>query len=77
MAYEALRAGANAPIVFNGANEVAVEAFLGEGCALARSPAACARRWRAFPGGAASLEDVFLADHEARAYAQTFLGGRA
>ena len=78
MAYEALRAGANAPVVFNGANEVAVEAFLGRRvrfgeiarCVRAALEAVPQREIR-------SLEDVFLADREARAYAQTFLGGRA
>ena len=78
MAYEALRAGANAPVVFNGANEVAVEAFLGgrvrfgeiARCVRAALEAVPQREIR-------SLEDVFLADREARAYAQTFLGGRA
>lgn len=78
MAYEALRAGANAPIVFNGANEVAVGAFL-RGNVRFGMIARCVRA--ALEGvprrAVASLEDVYAADREARAYAQNYLGGRA
>ena len=78
MAYEALKAGGSAPIVFNGANEVAVEAFLG-GRVRFGEIARCVRA--ALEGvpqrSVASLDGVFLADREARAFAQTYLGGRA
>ena len=77
MSYEALRAGANAPVVYNGANEVAVEEFLGGRVRFGD----IARCVRAVLEGVPrreirSLEDVFAADLEARAYAQKFLGGR-
>ncbi len=77
MAYEALRAGANAPVVYNGANEVAVEEFLG-GRVRFGEIACCVRA--ALEGvprrKVCSLEDVLAADLEARAYARKFLGGR-
>ena len=59
-------------------SEVAVEAFLG-GRVRFGEIARCVRA--ALEGvprrSVTSLEDVFLADHEARAFAQTYLGGRA
>ncbi|HIS03097.1 MAG TPA: 1-deoxy-D-xylulose-5-phosphate reductoisomerase [Candidatus Pullichristensenella avicola] len=77
MAYEALRAGANAPVVFNGANEAAVGEFLGGRVRFGE----IARCVRAALDGVArreirSLDDVFACDLEARAFARKFLGGR-
>ncbi|NLD58308.1 MAG: 1-deoxy-D-xylulose-5-phosphate reductoisomerase [Clostridiales bacterium] len=76
MAYEALEAGGNAPIVLNGANEVAVGKFL-KGEVRFGAIARCVRAaLDEIPRRAvASLDDVFEADREARAFAEKTLGG--
>ena len=77
MAYEALDAGANAPIVYNGANEIAVEGFL-SGRVRFGEIARCVRAaLDAVPRRAIrTLEDVLAADLEARAFARKYLGGQ-
>ena len=76
LAREALRSGANAPVVLNAANEVAVAEFL-RGRARFGAIARCVRAaLEGVPRRAiGSLEDVFAADLEARAFAKNFLGG--
>ena len=46
LAREAGEKGGAAPCVFNAANEVAVAAFLADGCRSSRSPRSSGRRWR-------------------------------
>ena len=77
MAYEVLRVGANAPVVYNGANEVAVEEFLGGRVRFGEiARCVCAALEGVPRREVRSLEDVLAADLEARAYARKFLGGR-
>ena len=77
MAYEALGAGGSAPVVYNGANEVAVEGFL-SGRVRFGEIARCVRAaLDAVPCRAIhALEDVLEADLESRAFARKFLGGQ-
>jgi len=67
LATEAMKGGGVAPAVFNAANEVAVEAFLGERIPFLAIPAivgkALARMDNFEPG---SLADVLAADQAAR-----------
>jgi len=74
LAYEALAAGASAPIALNAANEVAVEAFLGGHAAYPAIAAACAdvlARMSARP--VADLDDALAIDAEARRVARARL----
>ncbi|MDR1726488.1 MAG: 1-deoxy-D-xylulose-5-phosphate reductoisomerase [Acidobacteriota bacterium] len=67
LAYEALRAGGTAPAVLNAANEVAVEAFLGERLAFTDIPRIIRAVLRAHtPRPADELETVLEADAWAR-----------
>lgn len=71
MGIEAGRRGGTAPAVYNAANEVAVDAFLGERIRFAGISAATAAALDAWDGGAAeSLESVNAADARARRAAE-------
>ena len=71
LAYRALDAGGNAPIVLNAANEVAVASFLSGRLAFARIPEIVEDVLaRITPGRVSTLEDVLAADAQARAQAE-------
>ncbi|NLF27949.1 MAG: 1-deoxy-D-xylulose-5-phosphate reductoisomerase [Clostridiales bacterium] len=77
MAYEALEAGANAPIVLNGANEVAVGRFLKGEVRFGAIARCVSAALDGIPRRTiATLDDVFEADREARAFAEKTLGGK-
>jgi 1-deoxy-D-xylulose-5-phosphate reductoisomerase len=74
LAYDALALGGTAPAVMNAANEIAVEAFLGNAISFDRIPALIAgtlesQKIVARP----ELEDTIEADRAARAFARTLL----
>lgn len=70
MAIEALKAGGSAPVILNGANEVAVGAFLRERIPFGRIPEIICAALDAVPHTAiTSIEDVYEADAAARAFA--------
>jgi 1-deoxy-D-xylulose-5-phosphate reductoisomerase len=74
LAYEALKAGGNMPCILNAANEVAVEAFLGDRTGFAGIPGiieTCMQKvtFLSHP----SLQDYFDTDRETRALAQNLL----
>lgn len=72
LAYEALRAGGNAPAVLNAANEVAVDAFLGGRLAFHRISEVIASALAAVPqGGVPDLPAVLAADAAGRAAAES------
>ena len=67
MAVEALKAGGSAPVVFNGANEVAVDAFLKRRIPFGRIPELISAALDAVPvSPIAGIEDVYGADRAAR-----------
>jgi 1-deoxy-D-xylulose-5-phosphate reductoisomerase len=67
LAYGALRAGGSGPAILNAANEVAVEAFLGERLRFTGIAPVIAETLGRVPAtGAASLEQVIEADARAR-----------
>jgi 1-deoxy-D-xylulose-5-phosphate reductoisomerase len=75
LAYRALEAGGNAPIVLNAANEVAVSGFLSGRLAFARIAGVVEEVLaRITPGRVRTLEDVLAADEQARAQAGRQLG---
>ena len=70
MAVEALKAGGSAPVVLNGANEVAVAAFLREQIPFGRIPEIIREALNAIPATPIrSIADVYEADERARAFA--------
>jgi 1-deoxy-D-xylulose-5-phosphate reductoisomerase len=80
LARAALERGASAPAVFNAANEIAVEAFLGRKIGfldIAATVEWCleAAEARGILRPAASLEDVLAVDREARLMARSAIGG--
>jgi 1-deoxy-D-xylulose-5-phosphate reductoisomerase len=75
LAYRALEAGGNAPIVLNAANEVAVASFLAGRLAFARIARVVEEVLaRITPSRVRTLEDVLAADAQARAAAEQELG---
>jgi 1-deoxy-D-xylulose-5-phosphate reductoisomerase len=75
LAYRALEAGGNAPIVLNAANEVAVANFLAGGLAFSRIAGFVEEVLaRITPSRVRTLEDVLAADAQARAEAEQQLG---
>ena len=76
MAIEALKAGGGAPVVFNGANEAAVGAFLRGEIPFGRIPEVIDAALQAVPRrGIRSIQDVYLADADARRAAANAMGG--
>jgi 1-deoxy-D-xylulose-5-phosphate reductoisomerase len=76
LARQALREGGSAPVVLNGANEVAVQAFLAGAIAFGGIASAVERALCAVPRREIrSLEDVRAADREARAAASAACSG--
>lgn len=74
LAYRALRAGGTAPALVNAANEVAVEAFLDKRIAFLDIPRLIADVLDKLPYVSANvLEDVLLADAQARSAAQDWI----
>jgi 1-deoxy-D-xylulose-5-phosphate reductoisomerase len=75
LAYEALRAGGNAPVTVNAANEVAVEAFLGRKIPFTRIPGVIEGTLEKCPHGEVDgLDRVLEYDAAARAMAQRLVG---
>lgn len=73
-AFDVMRAGGNAPIVFNGANEAAVDAFLKNRIPFgAISEIIDETLSRAAPYQIASIEDVHRADDEAKHLADSII----
>jgi 1-deoxy-D-xylulose-5-phosphate reductoisomerase len=67
LAFEVLESGDNAPVVFNAANEIAVEAFLDERIGFLQIPAIVSRALdECETGKIESLEDVLEFDRIAR-----------
>ena len=76
LAREAIAAGGSYPIVLNGANEVAVAAFLRRETRFGTIARTVAAALEGVPcRGISSLEDVFAVDRSARAFAQNYIGG--
>ena len=76
MAVEALKAGGNAPVILNGANEVAVDAFLRGRIPFGSIAGIIDASLQTVPRGAIhSIEDVYLADRSARSAATAAMGG--
>ena len=74
MAIDALKAGGSMPVVFNGANEQAVGAFLRERIPFGRIPEVVAHALGAVPQTEIkSIADVYAADRAARADAENTL----
>jgi 1-deoxy-D-xylulose-5-phosphate reductoisomerase len=74
LAYRALRAGGTAPALMNAANEIAVEAFLAKRIAFLDIPRLIADVLDKLPSVAVNvLEDVLLADEQARSAAQDWI----
>ena len=70
----ALKEGGGASVVVNGANELAVDAFLKERIGFTQIPALVERAMDAFAGAkVSSVEDVLALDHEARAKVESWL----
>ena len=77
MAIEALKAGGSAPVVLNGANEVAVGAFLREQIPFGRIAETIRGALDSVPVRAiSSISDVYEADRRARECAEKQLGMR-
>ncbi len=75
LAYRALEAGGNAPIVFNAANEIAVASFLAGRLAFVRIAGFVEEVLaRITPSRVRTLEEVLAADAQARAEAEQQLG---
>ena len=74
LAFDALRQGGVMPAVLNGANEVAVEAFLGGRLSFPGIVATVARVLETVQGGSEdSLEDILAADASARSEAERLI----
>ncbi len=74
MAREALKAGGTAPVILNGANEVAVAAFLKNGIRFGQIPEIVMKTLERCPvTGVSSCEDVYAADRLARETAEGML----
>lgn len=74
LGYRALKEGGGASVVLNGANELAVDAFLKERIGFTQIPALVERAMDAFAGAkVSSVEDVLALDHEARAKVESWL----
>ncbi len=77
LAYEALKTGGIAPCVLNGANEVAVQAFLAERIPFGRIAATVEETLSRVPSGSAdTLEAVLAADRAARETAEQCIAGK-
>jgi 1-deoxy-D-xylulose-5-phosphate reductoisomerase len=77
LAYDALAAGASAPIALNAANEVAVDAFLGGRARFSDIPRACADALARHEARVvASLDDALAIDARAREIARAALHRR-
>jgi 1-deoxy-D-xylulose-5-phosphate reductoisomerase len=75
LAYRAGEAGGSAPAVLNGADEIAVEAFLTERIGFASIPVVVEETLRRVePGPIRSVDDVLAVDGEARAVAWDVIG---
>jgi len=78
LAYEALRAGGTAPAVVSGADEAAVEAFLGGRASFADIPAAVAHALeRHAVREVGSVEEAIEASEEGKRLATSYLAARA
>ena len=67
LAFEAMRAGENAPVILNAANEVAVEAFLEERITFDRIPSLVGEVMQTLEvSGINGLDDVLMHDKQAR-----------
>jgi 1-deoxy-D-xylulose-5-phosphate reductoisomerase len=80
LARDALSAGGVMPVVFNAANEIAVEGFLDGRCsfgAISGTIAAVMESWGSSTHRPASLEEVFAVDAKARRAAGERLGNTA
>jgi len=74
LAYEALRAGASAPVVLNAVNEVAVDAFLNSALGFMQIEAVIAYALEKIPVQATNtLESILEVDAEARQVAQRYI----
>jgi len=74
LAYQALRAAGTAPAILNAANEVAVAAFLGNLISFLSIPHVIQSVLEALPvSSVVSLDDVLVADAEARRFAQKWI----
>lgn len=74
LAYEVLRAGGSAPAVFNAANEVAVEAFLGGRLPFTRITEVIEQTLSALPAThAGTVDEVLDTDRRARSAARALL----
>ncbi|MFC0352033.1 1-deoxy-D-xylulose-5-phosphate reductoisomerase [Undibacterium danionis] len=74
LAYEALRAGASAPVVLNAVNEVAVDAFLNSALGFMQIEAVIAYALEKIPMQATNtLESILEIDAEARQVAQRYI----
>lgn len=74
LSIEALKAGGNRPTVLNGANEVAVSAFLREKIAFGRIAEIICKALEIVPQRAVqTLEDVYVADQAARTAASQII----
>ena len=70
LAFQVLKAGGNAPVIFNAANEVAVEAFLQERIEFLQIPTVASAALDACEtGNIGSLDDVLAFDRLTRATA--------
>lgn len=78
LAFDALRQGGVMPAILNGANEVAVEAFLGGRLSFPGIVATVARVLETIQGGSEdSLEDILAADASARSEAERLIALQA
>ena len=74
LAFEALSRGGNAPCILNAANEIAVEAFLGEKISFKEIPGLVEKSLEYISFIAKpSLDDYFLTDNETRTYTKTLI----
>nr|WP_315487357.1 1-deoxy-D-xylulose-5-phosphate reductoisomerase [uncultured Undibacterium sp.] len=74
LAYEALRAGASAPVVLNAVNEVAVDAFLNSALGFMQIETVIAQALEKMPQqGVDTLEAIFEIDTEARRVAHSYI----
>nr|WP_314863421.1 1-deoxy-D-xylulose-5-phosphate reductoisomerase [uncultured Undibacterium sp.] len=74
LAYEALRAGASAPVVLNAVNEVAVDAFLNSALGFMQIETVIAQALEKIPQqGVDTLEAIFEIDTEARRVAHSYI----
>lgn len=79
LAYDALREGGRMPTILNGANEVAVEAFMAGALDFPGIAGTVARVMSQMGGGPApaTLAEVQFVDHDARERARAFLSSRS